>query len=302
MTKTLKNFFDSFLSTTIYKYTLLFLVLINTLPFIKPVTEEANKVFLIWGIIILIKDFFTKKRLFKNKVHLLLWLFMAFYAITVIVNYKHNLFANIVVMGYCIINYFILYSYEEKGSPTTTSSQMKFINTVFICFSFLTGIFSIIIFFGNISFQYHSIWGTTDSIGTFDGRLWGINGNPNTCGIMSVISIAFSLMELFLKHYKKLFFRIFFIINIIIQYVVLGLTKSRGAQLALIAFIAITLMMGLYLKLIKTQKIKKFAVVLSILIGLLGGAAAYGAVEVSSPIINLVVIKLNQAHTPTEPP
>lgn len=214
------------------RITFLIFVLLRTIPTLDLVIGPLTKVLLVWGIILLVNDLFTNRFVFKNKFKLPLILFMIFYGITIVINYSNNFSSNVSVYLYLIIKIFVLYSYDESKEVKNVLDEIKIFNNFLIGITFLGALTSVIIVLVNFRMRIN-IGDSEYLLGFFDNRLFGVFGNPNTCGFLAVLSIGFTIVNLYLFGISRNKV-VFAVVNSILQLSVLCLSGSRGGFLCFI--------------------------------------------------------------------
>lgn len=243
---------DRLFSVELYRYALLILTLLNTVTVFYYWTTALNPVFLIWGGCILIRDLFTKRNMLKNRGRYFLLGFLLLYMVTIFVAGRNKLYGNLVVFGYTALNLLLLYSYSDQDDRETVLLRLKRFLTILVVFSFLMAVASLVIYFGHIYIAYPSnVDKTTEYMGYVNGRLWGINGNPNPCGIMAVYSITASAMLFCWVKKHRAVKRVLLGGNAVLQLMVMAGVKSRGAEIALVIFLAVASLLIGYLLFLK---------------------------------------------------
>lgn len=223
-----------FLFIILVKYNIFFLNS-SISPMIGVVTKSLHAICLMWASLIFIVDLIGGRNLLKDRFKGILFLFLIFYAATVVFNASANLFSNIVGWVSFLAYYFVVYSFDRSCPAERVRREMSLINQIVIYFSFLSGVISLYIFFSGV----HRNYGDLLNIGVVDGRLFGFAGNPNRDAIIAVISIAVIFYELLSWHILAAYRRWFYVSNLMLQLLILALGKSRGGQLMLAVFFMI---------------------------------------------------------------
>jgi O-antigen ligase len=194
---------------------------------------------------------------------------MILFLISIIINIKVNATANIKSFAYTGLFLFVLYSYKKDYEDKTMYSELYNINTIIISISSIVSFASLVTFMFLIQFTY---------IGTPQGfvypnspALWGFYRNPNSVGMIAVVSIIVTFFNMYLcgKMHVRKFGRLkksYYYFNILVQWLCLILCNSRGALLSLLSFVLFTsfcLFTNIF------QEKKKFNKVKSVIIALL---------------------------------
>ena len=235
----IKNFF--FTKSNLL-YCLITVMMLSTISIIAPFTTELNVVLLLWGGVYFIYDFFNKKTCLKSRYKTFLILYMIIFLISIIVNIKNNPVDNIKTFVYSGFFLFVLYSYDLSNNNSLDRSKKELlnINNIVIFISSITGFIALIMFVFLIQFTFNEV--TQGFIYPDSPSLWGLYGNPNSGGMVATLSILLTICNIYIYKicYKKSVSKvkkIYYITNIIIQWLYLVLCNSRGSVLSLLASI-----------------------------------------------------------------
>ncbi|MGL5150746.1 MAG: O-antigen ligase family protein [Clostridium sp.] len=159
-------------------------------------------------------------------------LFMLFYSIGAVVNRGFS-FRELIAIFIILIGCCIYLDEEVKGN------SIEYIKTLLVTYNIIASVaavFGIICYINKYSIwtQSGSRYGYTNDFVTGDAIL-SIMNNPNTYGLMTVVSIVTTIILLTIYKVKSI--RIILVGNIIIQLVCTILTGSRNAFLVLGVFI-----------------------------------------------------------------
>lgn len=221
---------DKVLNPTIFKILILVMTLIMQVPFIHSAFGGYVKYALAFGILVVLFEFATGKlkNLLKDKANVLALGFAISYAITILLNRADNFGTNAKQLFYMVV-FFVLLFFVEK-------IDIKTISIVIVVLSFVISLICLLTYVLNI---YE--WYLIDSylyIGKVSSVLWGLY-NPNTCGAIATVSIITSLYIVFANDIKKKLIKVaaivLLLVNILIQYLVLLFSSSRGAYYGLLA-------------------------------------------------------------------
>ncbi|MBU3142018.1 O-antigen ligase [Clostridium sp. CF012] len=257
------------LNKTNIVYTLITLMMLSTIAIISPVTTKFNIVILAWGALYLLYDFFKEKNCMKSRYSFYLKIYMILFLISIIINFKVNLIGNIKTFAYTGLFLFVLYSYRKDYSDKTMQSEIYNINTIIITISSIASFASLLTFMFLIQFTYS---GTPQGfVYPHAPALWGFYRNPNSGGMVAVVSIIVTFFNIYLcnkihvKNFGKLK-KSYYYFNILVQWLCLLLCNSRGALLSLLAFV---LFASFYLFINIFEQKKKFNRFKSVMISLL---------------------------------
>lgn len=250
-------------------YSLITLMMLSTISIISPITTEFNVLILLWGALYFVYDFFKDKTYYKSRYSKILIIYMIIFFISILINYKTNLIGNIKTFAYTGFFLFIVYSYKKDFDKRSIQKELYNINSIIIIVSSIVSFASILTFVFFIQFTYNDI--PQGFVYPNSPALWGFYGNPNSGGMVSVISIIATTFNIYLckvLEYKNssVTKKIYYYFNIIVQFLYLTLCNSRGAVVSLLAFIIFA---SFYLSFIFFKENKKISNVKSIIIALL---------------------------------
>lgn len=260
--------------------------------------EWMNSFLLVWGAVLIVWDIFTTHHIFKNKAKLVLILFMICYFISVIVNwgnFPENDYGNIVMMCYCALSYFVSYSYDTRDSEKKVMRQVKVMNAIFIIMGSVLALANMILFATHKTYPYTTLAGNPAVYGMLGNRFYGFLGNPNIDGIFAAMVIAFTIVCLYLKLFKSKTAKVLSILAIILNYIALCVSVSRGSELAIVVFVGALLLFSLEKFFSKVGVKRILAFLCSLVIGLISALGLYMSFDCGRLVINAVVIK-------TQPP
>lgn len=250
-------------------YSLITLMMLSTISIISPITTEFNVLILLWGALYFVYDFFKEKTYYKSRYSKILIVYMIIFFIGILINYKNNLIGNIKTFAYTGFFLFVVYSYKNAFEKRSTQKELYNINSIIIIISSIVSFASLLTFIFFIQFTYNNV--PQGFVYPNSPALWGFYGNPNSGGMVAVISIIATTFNIYLyKNLKdkssSLARKIYYYLNIIVQFLYLILCNSRGAVVSLLAFIIFA---TFYLSFIFFKEDKKMANIKSIVISLL---------------------------------
>lgn len=250
-------------------YSLITLMMLSTISIIAPITTEFNVLILLWGALYFVYDFFKEKTYYKSRYSKILIVYMIIFFIGILINYKNNLIGNIKTFAYTGFFLFVVYSYKNDFEERYTQKELYNINSIIIIISSIVSFASLLTFIFFIQFTYNNV--PQGFVYPNSPALWGFYGNPNSGGMVAVISIIVTTFNIYLyKNLKdknsSLTRKIYYYFNILVQFLYLILCNSRGAVVSLLAFIIFA---TFYLSFVFFKEDKKMANIKSIIISLL---------------------------------
>ena len=270
-------------NTFYYKAALLPMAFLYVLPYTMGFAENLLKFFMVWGAGITAVTILKDKTVFKNKIYLALFVFFALSLVGVVANYNQNFVRNLLDWVYLVVFSFCLLYTAPNKKRELVYKEMTFFSSILIAISFCISLLSLLIFSFGVATSVE-VNGQEYLIGTFENRLYGFMGNPNSTAMVSFLSILASLAVIAIKRVRKIKAagkhdsrHIFLVINIILQVAVLYLSNSRSAMVALV--VSVVVFVFFYGKAYWVQNIQKRSTrVLSLLLILfLAASSVIGA-------------------------
>lgn len=250
-------------------YAFITLMMLSSIAIIAPITTKFNIIILAWGALYIIHDFLKEKNFMKSRYSKYLIVYMILFLISVLINNNLNFILNMKTFGYVGLFLFVIYPYEKNHSDKIMQSELYNINTIIITISSIVGLASIITFIFLIKFTYNGI--PQGFMYPNHPALWGFYSNPNSGGMVAAISMIVTFFNLYLcnkLHIKKLgkVKKAYYYFNILLQWICLILSNSRGVLFSLLAFV---LFASFYLATNVLKEKKRFSKFKSIIISLL---------------------------------
>lgn len=197
--------------------------------FLKIHLGVFRKAGLVWGAVLLAIFLIKNYRVYlENKLAMVLFLFCVANGITILVNWRVKLSSNIFSFGYLTTSLLLVFNMFWQKEEEEIEKKVKIFSWMNVIMPLIYATVALITFLLSIEVRYELPNGY-QYLGMFENRLWGLF-NPNTGGMMAVISMAFSLYLIEKSAQKKKLL----IVNIVIQYLYLILTQSRSAYGAFI--------------------------------------------------------------------
>ena len=179
------------------------------------------------GAVLLAADFFVTKKWNKGKYVIILYGFIAVMFISSLINIKYGYFDNIKTLVWTTIQIGLFYTFYTRMAK---NEVIKFVKSIWIIISglwFIPIVYSLKQFAFLESYTVKLDDGLVKRQGFVENRLFGIFNDPNYAAITALMIIIASLY--FIKKEKKLPIKIYWIVNVIIQYVYIILSGSRTA-------------------------------------------------------------------------
>lgn len=279
--------------------------ILYVLPFTMVFVSSILKVFLIWGAFISLAAFIKNKKIFKDKKYILLLAFIAASFIGVAANFQNNFIRNVLDWMYLAVFSFTLFYVSPDKSRKQAKHETKMFLMELIFISSIVSLLSIIIFMFNIQRDF-TVGGNYFLMGTFENRLFGFMGNPNSGALISLLSIisSFIVMAIYRENTientdkpNKWVYR-FLIFNLIIQFPVLFLSNSRSTMVSLI--VAVIVFMFLVCKNYMPKKVKttkRKYVAMTMLVLFLSASTVVGAEKLMNNAMGTVPAVIYQIRS-----
>lgn len=225
---------DEILSPKLFQILLLIATALTLVPVVHYAYGGYVKYLLVLGFIICIWQLIRKNLLtsINDSASIVVLCFALFYLVSIILNRGIYFGANIKQLVYMVLFFLLLFMNSKKSDLHQMEIKFSIISLVVIILTFFLSLISFLLFMLNISEWYYFDSEVIYVIGSIDSKFWGLY-NPNTCGAISVISIVASLYLLSVNRFEKKFLKIvsmiFLAVNMVLQYVMLTLSESRGA-------------------------------------------------------------------------
>lgn len=225
------------------------------------------KITFAWGILILIKDFFTERIMFKMPYWYILLALGASYLISVVLNYPYNFMDSVYNWIYLVTTLFLFYPVDYKQKDKMIEKNYSLFIDVFVNIVCVLSFISVLLFIFDIAYTVPT--GTEGIIarqGFTESRLFGLYTSPNVGALFGFISIVLSVVNNILKrgHWKS--FSWIYIVNFVVQYLFYILASSRGTQLTanvfFIILFALLLLQAVLSKKEVMKKLKNFSIYL----------------------------------------
>lgn len=223
------------LSDSVY-YKIVFMIwaLVHTLSFGPRITGYLSPVILLWGALILFRNLVLKKNIVRKSYLYIIFAFLISYVITIIINSSLNVLGNTKTLIWAAIMLLVIFINEKSEGNKKLYNDIIRVSSVIVIITFIISFISVLMFCLDISYWVNRVDGALIPQGYYAARLWGIYVDPNQASSVGIVSLISSILILCNKNCCKNNIKIFNIINIIIQYIFIILTGSRGGEIAFI--------------------------------------------------------------------
>lgn len=230
------------------------------------------KITFAWGILLLAKDFFTERIMFKMPYWYILLALGISYFLSVILNYPHHFIDSAYNWIYLVTTLFLFYPVDLTQDKEEIKKKYMHFSDILIYIVFILSFISLILFIFNISYKVPT--GTADVMarqGFVENRLFGLYTSPNVGALFGFVTVVLSSINNILKRGAWNKFSKIYLVNLFVQYIYYILSSSRGTQLTVNMFYLILFSLLFIQTLLSKRdigkKIKVYA--LSIVVGFL---------------------------------
>lgn len=217
-----------------FKIIFLLWALVHYLGLGQYITSYASPVILLWGGLLIIKNIFIDRVNFSMKYTILIYAFLASYVVTIFINRDLNFLGNTKTLIWASIMMIALFINDYNKDKEQILRDISRISRAVVIASLIISGISLLLFFFNINFWITRVDGPQIPQGYYAARLWGIYVDPNQSCNVALISLALSCVLLLRK---TLLNKIILILNILVQYLLIVLSGSRGGEIGLAFFL-----------------------------------------------------------------
>lgn len=222
-----------------FKVVLLILSCATLLVPIRDISFRLMFITLIWGAVLALYDLFTQRRFLTAKRSLWLIIFMACFAVAVVLNFRNSLNLNVASWGYTFLALFILYPNHVQDKERAIH-EMSVLNYIYIAITAVLSTLS----FGMYAIQYVSRTQVGDAIyvvGWDQNRLFGLYSNTGL--MMTAIGLAIIVIQTQINRYRNQTtprgIRAFLGYTAVINFLCMTLENALGAFISLAAFVLV---------------------------------------------------------------
>lgn len=267
-----------FLNPTWFKlfYFLLVLLSFNSLCALTRGLSLTSYAIAALGAAVLLFRLVHFKQYTKTRGIIWLVLFCGSYCLSALLTRAFGLTENIQAMVWMVIQFFIVYTYDNERPIEKDKKEIRVIGWFFLAYTCLMAVAAIIMLIVDYN-NYREVGDTAVISGFLWNRLWGLYTDPNYGAVFSIISIVLSVM--FYKGAKK-GVKVFLIVNCVFEFLYITFSDSRTGMVALLVTVAAAAyLFGLRWKKLENKKtIQRGAV--SFVLALLLALASVGVLKV----------------------
>ena len=248
-----------------FKIIFVFWALIHSLSFGAYITSYFSPIIIIWGLLLLLKNVLFEDLLIKKSYMYILIVFLMLYVVTIIYNRQFNLVGNTKTLLWTAIMFFAIFVNERSTNKEKVYQDIRKLSIALTIGIFCISLISILMFCFDVYYRVNRGDGMLIPQGFWAARLWGIYVDPNQGATISIISLVSSVILLLNSKRNSLILNSVSIINIIIEYIFLILTGSRGGELSFIFVLTGLLYLGgdfILRNKLKNKYIRKLSIII----------------------------------------
>jgi hypothetical protein len=179
------------------------------------------------------------------------------YVVTLALNLRHG-HLMVQLRSLIWIGMFSIIVYGSALIREKLYHNTKALVTTFVILTFLASLVSLISYYTEWDYFMKLPDGTIALVGFFNQRLFGVYIDPNFGAMFATLSILASFAYYLFSKRKKVLFSIFAAVNLIVQYLFIGLSFSRTG-LILFSFSAIYIAIAYFVRARRRPKVKRNA-------------------------------------------
>lgn len=252
------------------------------------------------GGVILLLDLISARDFMKVRFWYLPAVLLVVTAISSLVN-GYDLYHNFTTMVFCTIQFFLFTSFFCGLSREQRAARVRTIGAVLSVIMLVFAVASMALFVFNVMLTVKANNGTeVFFLGFYLARLFGVFRDPNYASVLSLVTIILSLYNF--RHVKAKAAKMFYIVNIVFQYMYLVLSGSRTAEVCMVAAVLV----GGYLLvrhfLSKKQLSGRAVVAVSLLIAVVAAGLSYASVLASRQGLKFIPLVVTEQVAELERP
>lgn len=268
-----------------FKVVFLLWSLVHYLGLGQYVTSYLSPLILLWGGLLVIKVIFFDKISFSKKYTYLIGLFLLSYIVTIFINRDLNFIGNIKTLIWQIIIMISLFINDLNKDKEQVLKDIFRISRAIVIASLIISSICLIQFFFNINFWINRVDGARIPQGYYAARLWGIYVDPNQSCNVAVISLALSGVLLLSKNMLSKFI---LILNIVVEYLLIVLSGSRGGNIGFLVIIMGVLYLVIEKLFRANVKAITFRTIISLSLSFVLGLALLGTQGITRKTVALI--------------
>lgn len=241
------NFQSLSLNTGFFRVIYIILISFEMIAFLDIISLILKSIVLIWGLFILVHNFFIEKLAFKVKYKYLLWSFLTIMIITSVVHMSVWFIPNLAITYYTAVCFFIFYGMYTERSNKELEKEMGFILKFFVYFGLIFGALSLFVLLFNREIQVGGYY-----LGIFRNRLIGIYTNSNILAFSMIESIV--ACDIINDSYMKRKFNLerinkwILLLTLLVSFICLFLSDSNASFVFIIIYSTIRVFCNLFFK------------------------------------------------------
>lgn len=302
------NLFFKGRETFIFFY-LTYLALCMFIPF-RLVTEAISShiytAVAFIGVLILLLDLWFARENLKKIEYLFPFLFVLTGLISTLVNYQYELLANIKILAIMAVQFDCFYMLNTHWKKQDSKGIVFKMMQSFLVVWFVAVVISLGEFVVGYAMDLGSDRGDLSYLrqGFYDERLFGTFADPNYASVLSVVAICFCAIFLRKKD-NKIPLKIYYIINILMQWLYVVLSGSRTALLSMCTALGVVALVLLWNYLRRKDVAEIHCIVISFLVALLCVGIICGCYSATKEVMSYIpglYIEAEEAEDPEENP
>lgn len=258
-------------------------------PWISTITST---VFAVWAAVILLVKLTTRQIDLRRKHLWVLGLFVAVYIVSMLLNFRTELFGNVKTLINTGIVFLLVY-YFDAPDQRQNERNLRILFGIISAYSFVMSLITMVFYFCNITLTVYA------------QRYCGIYSSPIMSGLVACVSIMVSVCCLLRWKTLRTRRRIFHIVQLLLQNAVLLIAGSRSPEICLLVFLCMLAAL-LLLNVHRLHLLVRLGLVLvSICVIVAGGILDARVTRTSLYELNVWMFSLREHpthHTPTGVP
>lgn len=244
---TKQNFLNNVVDESLFRKLFIMTLSFEMLAFVDIAFGAVKCILLMWGLFILINNYFLSNRILKIKYKNLLIAFLVLMIVTSAVHFSIWFIPNI-VLAYCVaVCFFMFYGMYTSESSKNFEKEMIFLSKFFVYFGLVGAVSSIATLFWQ---GEYSLWGY--HLGIYCNRLIGIYTNSNILAFSMIECIVAGdiLLDKYMRKKIKLTCSNICVIifSMAVSCVCLFLSDSNASMLFLIIYSTIRVLCGMFFR------------------------------------------------------
>lgn len=227
--------------------------LLYFMPSTLNVSAIPKLICFVWSLVILAYELIIKRSFLKSRyVYLLIGVCVTF-AITIALNLDNGIVRSGQNYVYMLTSLFIAYIASSDISKEDIQKNLYRFNNILIIIVMIATLISVIEFLFLVAYKVPMAGGSLARQGFMESRLFGVYTSPNIGAMFGFASVAMILINRLIMKKEEIgkFFKIVYVINLVLQVIYYFLASSRGAQVSISVFLLLLLFFCLFSK--KTQ-------------------------------------------------